>query len=90
MTPTATLTLQLEEVPTSLQQEEIPTALQLEEVPTASVTLQLEIPKASMASKCSSPTVRVESTVEAARIHHLEVPTASATLQLQVPTTSAM
>jgi hypothetical protein len=54
-------------------------ALQLEEVPT---TLQLEIPTTSVMSRCSGPTVRVESTIEAARIHYLEVHTALAVLQL--------
>jgi hypothetical protein len=63
---------------------------QMEEVPTASVTLQLEIPTASAASRCSGPTVRVESTIEAARIHHLEVPMTSMALQPQFPLAPAM
>jgi hypothetical protein len=54
-------------------------ALQLKEVPT---TLQLEIPTTSVMSRCSGPTVRVESTIKAARIHYLEVHTALAVLQL--------
>jgi hypothetical protein len=62
-------------------------ALELEEVPMASMTHQLDIP---MASKCSGPARRVESTFEAAKIHHLEVPTALAALQLQVPMAPAM
>jgi hypothetical protein len=48
-------------------------------------TLQLEIPTTLVASNCPSPTVRVESHVEAARIHHLEVPMSSTAVQLQVP-----
>jgi hypothetical protein len=69
----------------ALQLEEVPMTLQLLEVPTVSVTLQLEIPTIS---RYSGPTLRVESTIKAARIHYLEVPMALAALQLQVPTAS--
>jgi hypothetical protein len=55
--------------------------LQLEEVPTMLATLELEIPMVSAASRCSDLITRVESTVEAAIIHHQEVPMMSAALQ---------
>jgi hypothetical protein len=55
-------------------------ALQLEEVPTVLMTIQLEIQMALAASRCSSPTARVESIIEVARIHHLEVHTVLAAL----------
>jgi hypothetical protein len=54
-----------------------------------SMTLHLEVPMALVTSNCPDPTMRVESSVKAAKIYHLEVPTASMVLQLEVSTTSA-
>jgi hypothetical protein len=69
--------------PTALAFPTTSVTLQLE-VPMALVTLQLEVPTASMTSSCPGPAVRVESIVEATRIHHLEVPTTLASLPLQI------
>jgi hypothetical protein len=49
------------------------------------VTLKIPIASAASTYRCSGLATRMESIVEAAKIHHLKAPMASAALQLQVP-----